>query len=159
MKVEIFGETFNLPVADPEGVDYIRGLAEHVDSMMRTTAGKSHITDKTRLAMLAALNIAAEYHVLKAELDGEDEETSGEEVRRSRADNVDLRRSRFKQRRPPSTEEDRQRNRERRRGHYTKRTYETQLQAIVNDKSLPAKERHQALLALGRVRGYLRAPR
>jgi len=50
-------------------------------------------------------------------------------------------------------------NRERRRGHYTKRSHEQRLLAMVNDKSLTAKERHEALHDLGRLRGYLRAPK
>jgi len=56
--------------------------------------------------------------------------------------------------RKPLSEEDRQRNRERRQRHHTKRWYEKQLLAIVNDEAVPAKERRGALLALGRSRGY-----
>jgi hypothetical protein len=55
------------------------------------------------------------------------------------------------------TEEDRQRNRERRQGHYKKRWYENQLLAIAKDESLPAKERHEALFTLGKSRGYHRS--
>jgi hypothetical protein len=43
------------------------------------------------------------------------------------------------------TEEDKQHVRERRQRHYTKRRYEKELLAIVNDESVPAKERHEAL--------------
>jgi hypothetical protein len=59
--------------------------------------------------------------------------------------------------RKPWTEEDRQRNRERRQGHYTKRWYEKELLAIANDESLPRKERHEALFTLGESRGYHRS--
>ena len=59
----------------------------------------------------------------------------------------------------PLTEEERQRACERRQSHRTKRWFEKQLLAIVNDESVPAKERHEALLHLGRVRGYHRAPK
>jgi hypothetical protein len=55
-------------------------------------------------------------------------------------------------------EEDRQRRREKCKRRYTKRSYEKQLLVIVNDESLPPKERHEALLALGRSRGYQRRP-
>jgi len=50
----------------------------------------------------------------------------------------------------PFTEEDRQRVRERRKRHYTKRWYEKQLLAIANGELNPTKEQHKALLAFGR---------
>jgi len=158
--VEIFDQEYNLCGSDP---DYIRKLAEHVDSKMHAIAGETHTADSEQLAVLAAVRIAAEYDLLKRKLDGgvsdssmsnhgsewnewkekmpegEERETSGEEVRLM-------------------TEEDRQRTRERRERHHTKRWYEKQLLAIVNDESLPAKERHEALFALGRSRGYDPAP-
>jgi hypothetical protein len=37
---------------------------------MRTLAGEAHTADSTRLAVLAVLNIAEEYHLLKAKLNG-----------------------------------------------------------------------------------------
>jgi hypothetical protein len=55
------------------------------------------------------------------------------------------------------TEEDKQRIRERREQHYTKRWYEKELLAIANDESLPRKERHEALFTLGKSRGYHRS--
>ena len=44
---------------------YIIKLAEYVDSKMRAVAEQTHTVDTARLAVLAALNIADEYHLLK----------------------------------------------------------------------------------------------
>lgn len=48
---------------DPE---YIRKLAQFVDSKMRSIAARTQTVDSLRAAILAALNIADEYHQLKA---------------------------------------------------------------------------------------------
>lgn len=48
---------------DPE---YIRKLAQYVDEKMRSIASRSHTVDSLRTAILAALNIADEYHQLLA---------------------------------------------------------------------------------------------
>ncbi len=48
---------------DPE---YIRNLARFVDSKMRSIAARTQTVDSLRAAILAALNIADEYHQLKA---------------------------------------------------------------------------------------------
>jgi cell division protein ZapA len=48
---------------DPE---YIRGLAEFVDGKMRSIAARTRTVDSLRTAILAALNIADEYHQLRA---------------------------------------------------------------------------------------------
>ena len=45
-------------------------LAEYVDSKMRAVSEQTHTVDTARLAVLAALNIADEYHLLKRKLDG-----------------------------------------------------------------------------------------
>jgi cell division protein ZapA len=60
--VEIFDQAYNLRGSDPE---YILKLAEYVDSKMRAVAQATNTIDTVRLAVLAALNIADEYHLLK----------------------------------------------------------------------------------------------
>jgi cell division protein ZapA len=46
--------------------EYIRGLAQFVDSRMRSVAARTRTVDSLRTAILAALNIADEYHQLRA---------------------------------------------------------------------------------------------
>jgi cell division protein ZapA len=67
VRVEIFDQGYNLRGTDP---DYILKLAEYVDSKMRAVAEQTHTVDSARLAVLAALNIADEYHLLKRQADG-----------------------------------------------------------------------------------------
>jgi cell division protein ZapA len=61
VRVEIFDQAYNLRGSDP---DYILKLAEYVDSKMRAVAEATNTIDTVRLAVLAALNIADEYHLL-----------------------------------------------------------------------------------------------
>jgi cell division protein ZapA len=67
VRVEIFDESYNLRGSDPE---YIRRLAELVDSKMRAIAQHAGTVDSHRLAILAALNIADDYLQLRRRLDG-----------------------------------------------------------------------------------------
>ena len=67
VRVEIFDQAYNLRGSDPE---YILKLAEYVDAKMRAVAEQTHTVDTARLAVLAALNIADEYHLLKRKSDG-----------------------------------------------------------------------------------------
>lgn len=67
VRVEIFDQAYNLRGSDP---DYILKLAEYVDSKMRAVAEATNTIDTARLAVLAALNIADEYHLLKKTKDG-----------------------------------------------------------------------------------------
>jgi cell division protein ZapA len=62
VRVEIFDQAYNLRGSD---ADYILKLAEYVDGKMRAVAEATSTVDSMRLAVLAALNIADEYHVLK----------------------------------------------------------------------------------------------
>ncbi|HET6180751.1 MAG TPA: cell division protein ZapA [Candidatus Sulfotelmatobacter sp.] len=62
VRVEIFDQAYNLRGSDPE---YIVKLAEYVDCKMRAVAEATNTIDTVRLAVLAALNIADEYHLLK----------------------------------------------------------------------------------------------
>jgi len=62
VRVEIYDQPYNLRGTDPE---YIFRLAKFVDAKMRSVAEQTATVDSLRLAVLAALNIADEYHVLK----------------------------------------------------------------------------------------------
>jgi len=67
VRVEIFDQAYNLRGSDPE---YILKLAEYVDAKMRAVAEQTNTIDTVRLAVLAALNIADEYHLLRKRNDG-----------------------------------------------------------------------------------------
>jgi cell division protein ZapA len=62
VRVEIFDQAYSLRGSDGE---YISKLAEYVDAKMRAVAQATNTIDTVRLAVLAALNIADEYHLLK----------------------------------------------------------------------------------------------
>jgi cell division protein ZapA len=66
VRVEIFDQVYNLRGSDPQ---YILKLAEYVDSKMRAVAEATNTIDTVRLAVLAALNIADEYHLIKRNQD------------------------------------------------------------------------------------------
>lgn len=67
VRVEIFDQGYNLRGTDP---DYILKLAEYVDTKMRAVSEQTHTVDTARLAVLAAINIADEYHLLRRKLEG-----------------------------------------------------------------------------------------
>ena len=46
--------------------EYIQKLAQFLDAKMRSIAERTRTVDTLRVAMLAALNVADEYHQLKA---------------------------------------------------------------------------------------------
>ena len=66
VRVEIFDQVYNLRGSD---ADYIIRLAEYVDMKMRAVSEQTATVDSVRLAVLAALNIADEYHMLKRRQD------------------------------------------------------------------------------------------
>jgi cell division protein ZapA len=66
VRVEIFDQSYNLRGSDAE---YITKLADFVDTKMRTLAEQTSTVDSLRLAVLTALNIADEYHILKKKYD------------------------------------------------------------------------------------------
>jgi len=66
VRVEIFDQVYNLRGSD---ADYIVKLAEYVDGKMRAVSEQTATVDSVRLAVLAALNIADEYHLLKRQLE------------------------------------------------------------------------------------------
>ena len=64
VRVEIFDQEYRVKgTLDP---DYLEVLAKYVDGKMRSIATRSHNVDSVRVAVLAALNIADEYHQMKA---------------------------------------------------------------------------------------------
>ncbi len=67
VRVEIYDQPYNLRGSDAE---YIFKLAEYVDNKMRVVAGQTQTVDSLRLAVLAALNIADEYFILKRKHEG-----------------------------------------------------------------------------------------
>lgn len=66
IRVEIYDQAYNLRGTDAE---YILRLADFVDTKMRSVAQQTATVDSLRLAVLAALNIADEYHILKRKYD------------------------------------------------------------------------------------------
>ena len=66
IRVEIYDQAYNLRGTD---ADYILKLGEYVDLKMRAVAEKTSTADSLRVAVLAALNIADEYHLLKKKYD------------------------------------------------------------------------------------------
>ena len=77
VRVEIFDQGYNLRGTDP---DYILKLAEYVDTKMRAVSQQTHTVDTSRLAVLAAINIADEYHLLKRKV----ENGTGDSSRRAK---------------------------------------------------------------------------
>ena len=64
VRVEIFDQEYRVKGSlDPE---YLEVLAKYVDGKMRSIATRSHNVDSVRVAVLAALNIADEYHQMKS---------------------------------------------------------------------------------------------
>ena len=64
IRVEIYDqEYFMRGELDPE---YIQKLAQFLDARMRAIAERTRTVDSLRVAVLAALNIADEYHQLKS---------------------------------------------------------------------------------------------
>ena len=66
VRVEIYDHTYQLRGSDPQ---YINQLADYVDTKMRIVAQQASTVDSLRVAVLAALNIADEYLVLKRKYD------------------------------------------------------------------------------------------
>ena len=66
VRVEIYDQTYHLRGSDP---DYINELADYVDTKMRLISKQAATVDSLRVAVLAALNIADEFHVLKRKYD------------------------------------------------------------------------------------------
>src|SRR5271168_3326086 len=67
VRVEIYDQTYHLRGSDAE---YIAQLAAYVDTKMRLISQQAATVDSLRVAVLAALNIADEFHMLKRKQDG-----------------------------------------------------------------------------------------
>ena len=66
IRVEIYDQNYHLRGTDPE---YIQDLAEYVDAKMRLISQQAATVDSLKVAVLAALNIADELHMLKRKYD------------------------------------------------------------------------------------------
>jgi cell division protein ZapA len=62
VRVDIYDQTYHLRGSDTE---YIAQLGEYVDNKMRVIAKQASTVDSLRVAVLAALNIADELHMLR----------------------------------------------------------------------------------------------
>lgn len=63
IRVEIYDQEYHIKGdLDPA---YLQRLALFLDARMRSIAGRTQTVDTVRVAILAALNIADEYHQLK----------------------------------------------------------------------------------------------
>jgi cell division protein ZapA len=71
IRVEIYDQEYHMKGdLDPE---YIQRLAKFLDARMRSIATRTNTVDSLRVAVLAALNLADEYHQMKARCDTIDE--------------------------------------------------------------------------------------
>lgn len=66
VRVDIYDQTYHLRGSDPE---YINQLADYVDTKMRLISKQASTVDSLKVAVLAALNIADEYQLLKRKYD------------------------------------------------------------------------------------------
>lgn len=64
IRVEIYNQTYNIR-SDGDN-DYILRLAEYVDGKMREISSGTLTVDSLKVAILAALHIADEFHQLKS---------------------------------------------------------------------------------------------
>ncbi len=71
LSVEIYGQTYNVKAGkDPA---YIQKLAEHVNECMHQIAETTKTVDSLKVAILAALNITADYFQVKEDAQKEQE--------------------------------------------------------------------------------------
>lgn len=68
--VEIFGQTYAVRAGGEPG--FVEALAAQVDAQMREVSKQSGAVDTVRIAVLAALNIAADLQDARARLDQAD---------------------------------------------------------------------------------------
>lgn len=67
VEVEIYGVTY--PLRTTDGEEYVKGLAKMVDDKMQMAATNTGSFSGTRIAVIAALEIADEYMKLKKDYD------------------------------------------------------------------------------------------
>ena len=63
MKIEIYDQIYNINSGQDE--EYLKTLADYVDSKMREVADATQIADSLKVAVLTALNIADEMFTLR----------------------------------------------------------------------------------------------
>lgn len=63
VEVVIMGQTFS--VTSDDGEEHVREVAAHVDRTMRDIANRGKVVSSFTAAVLAALNIASEWHKLR----------------------------------------------------------------------------------------------
>ena len=66
IKIKIFDREYRIRLSDEEDKKYIRRLASYVDHKFNEVALKSKSVDSHKIAVLAALNIADEYFLVKS---------------------------------------------------------------------------------------------
>ena len=74
VRVEIYDQIYHM--RGELDAEYIHRLARYLDAKMRSIAERTHTVDSLRVAVLAALNIADEYHQLKAKHEAETQQVS-----------------------------------------------------------------------------------
>ncbi|NQT79041.1 MAG: cell division protein ZapA [Candidatus Aminicenantes bacterium] len=67
--IEIYGQKHKIRVKGEEDEKYISRLTSYVDQKMREVAVKSNSADTSKIAVLAALNIADEYFLNQKKLE------------------------------------------------------------------------------------------
>lgn len=66
VRVSVFGSDFYLRASDVEDKEYIVNIASHVDKTMQSIAGQTGLNNTTKIAILAAINIADELYQKKS---------------------------------------------------------------------------------------------
>ncbi|MEE8180191.1 MAG: cell division protein ZapA [bacterium] len=69
IEIEIYGQKHRIRVKGEEDEKYISRLTSYVDQKMQEIAMKSKSVDASKIAILAALNIADEYFLCRRRLD------------------------------------------------------------------------------------------
>ncbi len=69
LEIEIFGQRYKIRVKGEEDEKYIGHLTSYVDQKMHEVAVKSKSAETTKIAVLAALNIADELFLSQKKLD------------------------------------------------------------------------------------------
>jgi cell division protein ZapA len=64
VKVEIYGQQYNLSVAENE--DYLKELAAYVDAKMHAVSQAAQTVDTGKVAVLAAMNMADELFLARS---------------------------------------------------------------------------------------------
>jgi cell division protein ZapA len=69
IEVEIYGQKYKIRVKGEEDEKYISHLTSYVDQKMHEIAVKSKSSDLTKIAVLAALNIADDFFLSQKKID------------------------------------------------------------------------------------------